>query len=566
MQYQTTRNQKQLYSFTEMMRINVPIEGGYFVPETMPLLSDEFLNSLIPLNFLERAKKIFGLFAVDLNENQISDICETAWRQDFENGVLPESKTLNPYLENPLFVFMDNGKTGSYLDFINSFLLSIIQQLSKDDEKWYLLSNEKNANTKSLLALDFDPQKYIPLLLINSRNTNNFTLREMQYVWNENRYQKERVEENLNDSLSSNFENSEDDNLIENAEAFENEDSVLKINKDTDKLSDSNLSNKIIDFTDEFTEQNKLSVFRIKADIREFEKIAEKIFWNTELRKKINAENKFIYHMGSLNFAYYIALIIILISAYLDLIEQEQLNGSDDFTFAFPNNNLDFLYVSILLKEMGLPISTLCLTTNQNNSIVDFLQKGILKENRKFFKTNTEGLDQIYFTNLERFIFEIVNRDVEKTEQALIEATGNQNETLINILRDFKNVIKTASISNKRANKQIEDWYLRTDYLMDPYTALVLEQLSQNNKTQYDAEKIIIPVIEHPLLSSQTMAEAIFPKNKIKRKPFYQIMNLVSEESGLTAPISTNSTKATPEIIYAEINDLISKLEEFLLD
>ena len=134
MQYQTTRNQKQLYSFTEMMRINVPIEGGYFVPETMPLLSDEFLNSLIPLNFLERAKKIFGLFAVDLNENQISDICETAWRQDFENGVLPESKTLNPYLENPLFVFMDNGKTGSYLDFINSFLLSIIQQLSKDDE------------------------------------------------------------------------------------------------------------------------------------------------------------------------------------------------------------------------------------------------------------------------------------------------------------------------------------------------------------------------------------------------------------------------------------------------
>ena len=127
-------------------------------------------------------------------------------------------------------------------------------------------------------------------------------------------------------------------------------------------------------------------------------------------------------------------------------------------------------------------------------------------------------------------------------------------------------MIKTASISNKRAIKQIEDWYLRTDYLMDPYSALVLEQLSQNNKTQYDAEKIIIPVIEHPLLSSQTMAEAIFPKNKIKRKPFYQIMNLVSEESGLTAPISTNSTKATPEIIYAEINDLISKLEEFLLD
>ena len=77
------------------------------------------------------------------------------------------------------------------------------------------------------------------------------------------------------------------------------------------------------------------------------------------------------------------------------------------------------------------------------------MDKGNLKENRKFFNTNTEGLDQIYFPNLEYFIFEIVNRDVDKTKQALEDLSSNQNETLINILEDFRNVIQTDSISNK---------------------------------------------------------------------------------------------------------------------
>lgn len=543
MQYQTTRSSKKLYSFEEMIRTNIPVSDGYFVPEKMPVLSDTFINELRPLNFLERAKKIFSVFAPDLDESLISDIIESAWRDDFELEKLPESKLLNPYLENPAFIFMCNGKTGSYLDFVHSFLLSIIKYLSKKDEKWLLITNEKNTDIKAMLGLDFDPEQFTPVIIVNSRNTKNFTLREMQYIWNEKHF-----------SYNDQEVNKEQEEILSSDE-----------NPDTTNLEDLS-NNKILDFSDDFVEANKLDVFRVKADIREFERITETLFQNQELRAKLQDKNIHLFHMGSLNFAYYIALVMLLISAYLDLIEAEVLENDENFIFAFPNNNLDFLYAGILLIELGLPISKFSLTTNRNKSIVEFLDKGTLKENRKFFNTNTEGLDQIYFPNLEYFIFEIVNRDVDKTKQALEDLSSNQNETLINILEDFRNVIQTDSISNKKIKKQISDWYLRTDYLFDPYTALVFEHLTKTGKIESSQEKIIIPVIEHPLLSSQLMAEAIFSKKQTKRKHFNQIMAMVSEESGLTAPVSALSTTASPEVIYLEIKDLISKLEEVFLN
>ncbi len=547
MQYQTTRSSSIKLNFREMFRSVRPREG-YYVPDHMPILSEQFMSELRDLSFVDRAKKIFAVFAPDLSEVLIQSIIEEAWPADhFQNETIYESKILNPYVENPSFVFMTNGKTGSYVDFAQALLLSCLKHLAEDGEEWYLVVNESVHHLKALAALDFDTHQYKPLFIIDKKSATNYALKEIQYVWNKNRFVDESSELSFDDLMD---EESNNQNEI-NEEAA--------IDKQSNKIQNK-------EFPEEFVNANQLSIFSVKSRVEEYDQLAEMIFSNEEKINLLLKQNKHVIHMGSQHFVYYIAYIILLISAYIDLLNQEILQENQDFILAFPNNNLDFLYVSILLKELGLPISSLSIANNQNKAFVDFLNTGKMDVKRKFFKTSTPLLDQIYYSNMERFIFEIMNRDVERSSSVMEDLANGESAKIDNILQDLRKFIDANVIQNKVIPETVSDWYLRTDYLFDAYTALTLDNLKKSRRINLNQNSVVIPVLEHPLLSSQVSADALFNKKELKKKNFSQILELVAEESGLNIPIAALSGYERPNLVFVDFEEAMEKVFTTILE
>ena len=65
MKYTSTRDDTLRVSASFAIANGISAEGGLFVPETIPQVNAAFIESLVPLTYAERARKILPLFLTD---------------------------------------------------------------------------------------------------------------------------------------------------------------------------------------------------------------------------------------------------------------------------------------------------------------------------------------------------------------------------------------------------------------------------------------------------------------------------------------------------------------------
>ena len=65
MLYTSTRNNTLRVEASEAITRGISEDGGLFVPESFPRLSDDELRGLLPLSYQERAKRIFAKYLTD---------------------------------------------------------------------------------------------------------------------------------------------------------------------------------------------------------------------------------------------------------------------------------------------------------------------------------------------------------------------------------------------------------------------------------------------------------------------------------------------------------------------
>ncbi|HHU52644.1 MAG TPA: hypothetical protein GXZ43_00995 [Clostridiaceae bacterium] len=498
MQYQSTILASREYTFSQMLRESVPMCGGLFVPCELPRIDQAFLAKLKPLSVQDRAAVIVKLFAPELSESQINLICQTAFDpMRFQSDLIYEIKPLNPYLMNPLFLFVEHGPTSCYTDITHAFSLACLQTVIKEDEKWYIVAGESIQSIKSLVALNSGDSGWEPVLIADSKAVNNYILREIQHIQN-----------NVNENV------------------------------------------------------DRLMLYTINGKVQSVEYFPQNLFYQEKLRLELKEQNKYLAAVGSLAFTHYLALLIILLSAYLDLLNKELISDGEDFDLAFPNLNLDFLYVGQLMQKMGLPVSNLIAASNNNRTMVDFLHKGKNKAKRKFSRTNTPALDRIYFLNLERVLFEITDYDCQMTCQIMNDLFRAERINLTpEIKQRISGLVYSGYANNNQTVEQIRDWYIKTDYLFDPYTALTLFVLERFEQNISKANKTILPVIESPLLSAQVSAEAIFAQENIVKRNYNRLLEELSQESGVAIPLAALSAEQKPEVVNLDIDKMNERIQ-----
>ena len=79
MQYQSTRSKIEGISAAQAIARGLSQDGGLFVPEAMPSLTQNDIEKLIPLSYKERAAKIMGLFLDDFSAEELAEYTAAAY-------------------------------------------------------------------------------------------------------------------------------------------------------------------------------------------------------------------------------------------------------------------------------------------------------------------------------------------------------------------------------------------------------------------------------------------------------------------------------------------------------
>ena len=103
---------------------------------------------------------------------------------------------------------------------------------------------------------------------------------------------------------------------------------------------------------------------------------------------------------------------------------QVTTDNSQAVSFAVPTGNFGNILAGHVARQMGVPIHTLLLATNENSVLDEFYRTGVyrVRVGDEVYQTSSPSMDISKASNFERFIYELLNRDAELIQ----ELFGNQ--------------------------------------------------------------------------------------------------------------------------------------------
>ena len=114
MQYHSTRDNSISVSAAQAIKQGLSEEGGLFVPESFPKISDEEIASLATKSYHERAYFVLSKFLTDFTEEELEKCIERAYtKEKFETDNIAPVYKLN---DNEYVLELWHGPTCAFKD------------------------------------------------------------------------------------------------------------------------------------------------------------------------------------------------------------------------------------------------------------------------------------------------------------------------------------------------------------------------------------------------------------------------------------------------------------------
>jgi threonine synthase len=175
--------------------------------------------------------------------------------------------------------------------------------------------------------------------------------------------------------------------------------------------------------------------------------------------------------VNSINWARVSAQIVYYFAAYFAVTARnDQL-----VDFAVPSGNFGNICAGHIARQMGLPVHRLILATNENDVLHEFIRTGVYRPrlSSETRQTSSPSMDISKASNLERFVFDLVDRDAATLGDlwSQVERTGAFDLSALagDIAYRFGFVSGMSTHADRLAT--IRDTVTRTGRLVDPHTA-----------------------------------------------------------------------------------------------
>ena len=117
--------------------------------------------------------------------------------------------------------------------------------------------------------------------------------------------------------------------------------------------------------------------------------------------------------VNSINWARVVAQVVYYFRGYLEATT----SNDQKVSFTVPSGNFGNICAGHIARMMGLPIDKLVAATNENDVLDEFFRTGRYRVRKaaETFHTSSPSMDISKASNFERFVYELVGRDAERT-------------------------------------------------------------------------------------------------------------------------------------------------------
>jgi threonine synthase len=176
--------------------------------------------------------------------------------------------------------------------------------------------------------------------------------------------------------------------------------------------------------------------------------------------------------VNSINWARLLAQVVYYFAGYF----QATKANTEKVIFAVPSGNFGNICAGHVARMMGLPIDKLVLATNENNVLDEFFRTGTyrVRSSSETHETSSPSMDISKASNFERFVFDLLGRDAERTRQLFkvdVERNGAFTLTPAEFARigDYGFVSGSSTHADRVAT--IRDTHERFGDIVDTHTA-----------------------------------------------------------------------------------------------
>lgn len=236
-----------------------------------------------------------------------------------------------------------------------------------------------------------------------------------------------------------------------------------------------------------------VKVYGVKGNFDDCQNGVKKIFADEEIIKYMAEKNCKMSSANSINWGRLLPQIVYYVSAYIDMIGEDQIEDGEKINFCVPTGNFGNILAAFYAKKMGVPIEKLICASNANNVLTEFFNKGQYNLDRDFIKTISPSMDILISSNLERLLY--LNSDFndkltaermaelkkERTYTITEEEQNNLNNDFYALFSDEDDTIET-----------IQDFFYDYNYPLDPHTGVAVSVYFKYKKQTDNKTKTVI--------------------------------------------------------------------------
>ena len=140
--------------------------GGIFVPESLPHVSNDFLERIAAMSFVEQAGEIIHFLLPEYDLNTAMGVAIEAFNETNFGSEGMKAQALNPYVEDELILFADKGPSGQVQDYALALMDVMLRRLEAE-KKIYLMSSGSIESARAVAAAHNGLSVWRPFILVD---------------------------------------------------------------------------------------------------------------------------------------------------------------------------------------------------------------------------------------------------------------------------------------------------------------------------------------------------------------------------------------------------------------
>jgi len=282
---------------------------------------------------------------------------------------------------------------------------------------------------------------------------------------------------------------------------------------------------------------NNVHVVAVKGNFDDAQTGVKALFGDKDLAIELKEHNCSFSSANSINWGRLVPQMVYYFSAYADAVKAGRIKAGDLVNFSVPTGNFGDILAGFFAKIMGLPVNKFICASNSNKVLTDFINTGAYDKRREFHKTISPSMDILVSSNLERLLYVETENNAEQIAQWMNQLTEtgvyNVGKNLQSkILQDFFGTW----VDEFETKETIGNVYRDEKYLMDPHTAVAWRAMEKYRLLTSDDTYCIVLSTASPFKFSNSVLEAIKPKEDFSSISTFAALSKLAEISGLTVP------------------------------